>query len=308
MPPTRLALIGLGKIARDQHLPAIAGNDSFTLAATVDPKAPGIPGVAHLDTVAALRADGPEIDAAILCTPPQQRYGLAADCLARGLHVLLEKPPAATLGEVESLRAIAARSGATLFAAWHSRFAPFVEPARAWLAERSIRKVAVTWHEDVRVWHPGQRWIWEPGGLGVFDPGINALSILTMILPHAMHVDLAKLTYPANRAAPIAASLSLRDYVGRPISVDLDWRPTGAARWDIEAETDAGFLRLTSGGAALFLPSGTHSQEPREYSDLYQYFATLIQNRTSDLDIVPMRLVADAYLRGSRETVEPFHD
>jgi D-galactose 1-dehydrogenase len=43
--------------------------------------------------------------------------------------------------------------------------------------------VNVIWREDVRVWHPGQDWIWQPGGLGVFDPGINALSIITHILP-----------------------------------------------------------------------------------------------------------------------------
>ena len=41
----------------------------------------------------------------------------------------------------------------------------------------------IIWKEDVHHWHPGQRWIWEPGGFGVFDPGINALSVLTEILP-----------------------------------------------------------------------------------------------------------------------------
>ena len=51
-----------------------------------------------------------------------------------------------------------------------------------WLAGRTIRRVECTWKEDVRVWHPGQAWIWEPG-IGVFDPGINALSVLTRILP-----------------------------------------------------------------------------------------------------------------------------
>ena len=53
-----------------------------------------------------------------------------------GKHVLLEKPPGATLAEVEALTRLAEASGTTLFAAWHSRYAPGVAPARAWLAER----------------------------------------------------------------------------------------------------------------------------------------------------------------------------
>ena len=46
-----------------------------------------------------------------------------------------------------------------------------------------MKRLLVTWKEDVRHWHPGQQWIWEAGGFGVFDPGINALSIVTKIMP-----------------------------------------------------------------------------------------------------------------------------
>jgi D-galactose 1-dehydrogenase len=105
--------------------------------------------------------------------------------LEHGRHVLLEKPPGATVGEVHALADLARRQGVTLFASWHSRHAPAVEPARAWLAGRKILGVTITWKEDVRVWHPGQKWIWQAGGLGVFDPGINALSILTHIIRRA---------------------------------------------------------------------------------------------------------------------------
>ena len=34
----RLAIVGLGKIARDQHIPAIAGSDGIELAAIADPQ------------------------------------------------------------------------------------------------------------------------------------------------------------------------------------------------------------------------------------------------------------------------------
>ena len=52
------------------------------------------------------------------------RFAVAQAALAAGLHVLLEKPPAATLGAFDLLAAQARAAGVTLFAAWHLRFAP----------------------------------------------------------------------------------------------------------------------------------------------------------------------------------------
>lgn len=308
MQPIRVAVIGLGKIARDQHLPAIAGNASFRMAAVVNPDGSDIEGLVCRESLGDLFREGPAVDAVVICTPPQVRYALASEALAQGVHVFLEKPPGATLAEVAALEAQAISKGVTLFAGWHSRFAAGVEPARAWLAEQHIKRVSIVWREDVRVWHPGQAWIWEPGGLGVFDPGINALSIATHILPRAFFLDSAVLSTPANRAAPIAAEMVFSDTSGVEISMDLDWRQTGPQSWDIVVETDAGSLKLSQGGAVLELPGGIQHDEDREYPALYARFAELIHNRGSEVDTTPLRHVADAFLRARRETVEAFDD
>ncbi len=308
MAAIRIAVVGMGKIARDQHLPSIAGNADFDFAASVSPRDPGVEGVANFTSLEALLADGPAIDAIALCTPPQVRYELAAMALAKRVHVFLEKPPGATLAEVDALEAQAAETGTTLFAGWHSRFAAGVAPAKAWLAERKIERVSIVWREDVRVWHPGQAWIWEPGGLGVFDPGINALSIATEILPQPFFLTAATLSTPANRAAPIAANLTFRSASGTPIGMDLDWRQTGPQSWDIVVETDAGTLSLAKGGAVLTLPSGTVHNDDEEYPGLYARFAALIRGGRSEVDTTPFTLVADAFLRGTRTSVEAFDD
>ncbi len=308
MDPIRIAIVGIGKIARDQHVPAIRGNGTFSLAATVSPHDAGLDGVPHLASLDELLTQGPAVDAIALCTPPQVRYDLAAHALSRGIHVFLEKPPGATLAEVEALKAQAAKVDVSLFAAWHSRFAAGVAPARAWLSERRIDKVSIIWREDVRVWHPGQAWIWQPGGLGVFDPGINALSIATHILPRPFFLKDATLVLPENQAAPIAADLHFRDTAGAAIHMDLDWRQTGPQSWDIIVETDAGTLKLSQGGAVLHLPSGSDHGEDIEYAGLYARFASLIRGGHSDVDTAPLRLVADAFLRGRREATDAFHD
>ena len=80
----------------------------------------------------------------------------------------------------------------------------------------------------MRKWHPGQAWIWEPGGFGVFDPGINALSIVTEIVPQPIFLTAARLVFPQNRAQPIAADLMFADASGAErVEANFDWRQTG---------------------------------------------------------------------------------
>jgi D-galactose 1-dehydrogenase len=302
----RVAIVGVGKIARDRHIPAIAGTEGIELVAIVDPRT-SLDGVAHFATLGELLGSKLDIDAVALCTPPQARAALAAAALKAGKHVLLEKPPGATVSELTPLIATARETGRTLFAAWHSRFAPAVEPARAFLAERRIKSVVVEWKEDVRVWHPGQAWIWEPGGLGVFDPGINALSILTRILPRPFFLNGADLSFPSNRAAPIAADLVFSDDTGLPIRVAFDFRQTGQQTWDIRVETDAGRLTLSGGGRRLTHDDRTViDKDKAEYPAIYRRFAELIAHRVSDVELSPLVHVADAFMLGRRHDVEPF--
>lgn len=308
MTALRIAIVGLGKIARDRHVAAIAETDGVTLAAVASPH-DSLPDLPHFTTLEALLRDGLPIDAVAICTPPQARCRIAATALAAGKHVMLEKPPGTSPGELDPLIALAERTGKSLFAAWHSRHAAAVEPARHWLASRRIRSVQVEWKEDVRVWHPGQRWIFEADGFGVFDPGINALSILTSILPEPVTVTAADLCFPANCAAPIAARLSLSDRNGLPVAAAFDFRQTGPQTWTIAVATDEGELLLSSGGARLALDGQVMIDGVnREYPALYRRFAELAATASSDVDLAPLRLVADAFRLGKRDIVEPFED
>lgn len=304
----RLGLVGVGKIARDQHIPAIAASPDFEIVATasLDGHVDGVPAYGSIEAMLA----GPEtIDAVAMCQPPQARFAAARAALDAGKHVLLEKPPGATLSELAILAGSAEDRGLTLFATWHSRFAPAVEPARQWLAGRRIRRVEVEWKEDVRHWHPGQAWIWEAGGLGVFDPGINALSIVTAILPEPFFLTGATLSFPENRRAPIAADLAFTDALGTEIVAAFDWRQTGPQTWDIRVATDDGELVLSKGGDRLAVDGAEQSLPPEaEYPGIYQRFAGLIAGGRSELDPAPLRHVADAYLRGEHRFVEPFVD
>lgn len=303
-----LALVGVGKIARDQHIPSIAGGPDFELAVAVS-RHGKVDGVENFENFDAFLAARPDVKVVSLCTPPEVRFDMAKKAIAAGRDVLMEKPPATTLGEAEALSALAAEAGVTLFATWHSRFALGVEPARIWLSDKTIKTVSIVWKEDVRRWHPGQAWIWEPGGFGVFDPGINALSILTAVVPGPILVERSTLEFPENKKQPIAASIAMRTVDGAPVSAEFDWRQEGPQTWDITIETDQGLLRLSKGGSELYIGDALHTAGPdREYAGIYERFGALIRARESDTDYQPLRLVADSFLCGERKVVASFED
>ncbi|OYU39660.1 MAG: D-galactose 1-dehydrogenase [Pseudorhodobacter sp. PARRP1] len=300
----KIALVGIGKIAIDQHVPAIANSPDWELAATVSRKG-AVEGVESFTDFAAFLAARPDVPVVSLCLPPVPRFDYAEAALNAGRHVMLEKPPGATLAEIHALQALAAAKGLTLYTTWHSRMAQAVAPAKAWLADKTIRKAHITWREDVRKWHPGQDWVFEPGGMGVFDPGINALSILTEILPAPVHLTAASLEFPSNRQTPIAAKLTFSGNV----TADFDWRQTGPQTWDIHVETDHGPMALRMGGNVLEIngkPAGGENTIMGEYPALYARMAELVATKASEIDLTPMVHVADALTLGRRLETEAF--
>ena len=179
------------------------------------------------------------------------------------------------------------------------------------LAGWTIKRLLVTWKEDVRHWHPGQQWIWEAGGFGVFDPGINALSIVTRIMPEPVFIKSSSLEFPANRDAPIAANLAFSMSHGQgDLQAVFDWRQTGPQTWDIEVETEAGLtLKLTHGGSCLEIGGReVVKEDPAEYQAIYRRFDELLNARQSEVDTAPFRLVADAFMIGKRVQVDAFED
>ena len=294
-----IGLIGIGAIATKKHLPSIAANPDFKLvaAASLAGTAPGVP--VYADHHAMLAAH-PEIAAVIICTPPTARLAIAAEILATGRAVMLEKPPAATPGGLAHLVGLAVRHNAVLHTAWHSQYNEPVDRARALLAGRKIKRLHMVWKEDVHKWHPGQTWIWEAGGFGVFDAGINGLSILTRILDRPLFATGATLHMPSDAAVPVTAQVTLSDGSDAVITGDFDWAWTGPDTREIAIETaDGQAITLLSSGARLLVDGVVVLDGARdEYGAIYRDFATLLTSGRSSIDGAPLALVADIFLVG----------
>jgi len=307
--PIRIAIIGYGKIAEDQHVPSIEANGRFELVGTSSRSGQGV-GQKFTDWRELIRSiDG--LEAVAITTPPAPRYAIARECIEAGLHCLLEKPPTAGLAEIADLDCLAQGKGVTLFTTWHAQHHSTVEQAARALAGKRIRLMQIHWHEDVHKWHPGQQWIWQPGGFGVFDPGINAFSIATKIFPGGLFVESATLSIPENAQTAIAADVTCYSpEADGPLTASLDWRRTEGEEWTITVEaTDGTSVRLEDGGARLILNGEASGDDGvGEYPDIYRTFLDLIDQRRSLVDVTPLRLVADCLLVGGHSIVEAVHD
>jgi D-galactose 1-dehydrogenase len=161
MPNRKVCIVGVGKIAVDQHVPAINDSPDWELAATVSRQG-SVEGVPTFRDFDVMLSERPDIEVVSLCLPPQPRFQYARKALKAGRHVMLEKPPGQTLAEVHHLERLAEEAGVTLFATWHSRMGKGVAGAKAFLAGKEVVDGTISWKEDVRQWHPGQEWVFEP--------------------------------------------------------------------------------------------------------------------------------------------------
>jgi D-galactose 1-dehydrogenase len=197
-----------------------------------------------------------------------------------------------------------------LYATWHSRYNKAVDEAKKRLKGKHVSFMRVTWKEDVNKWHPGQQWIAEPGGFGVFDPGINALSVVTKILPEPIYVESARIEVPENWSTPIGVDVTFKrgDGIGTDMSAVFDWRQRGEQTWDIDIKTREGMvMKLSKGGSVLHI-DGKLMMEAKleEYEMIYAKFVRLLKAKTSETDYSPLQLECDAFMLAKPVVVSRF--
>ncbi|HQR88458.1 MAG TPA: Gfo/Idh/MocA family oxidoreductase, partial [Caulobacter sp.] len=64
----RVGIVGVGKIARDQHIPAVAADPGLELVAVASRSHADV-GVPAFESLEEMLDQGPELDAIALCTP-----------------------------------------------------------------------------------------------------------------------------------------------------------------------------------------------------------------------------------------------
>jgi len=84
------------------------------------------------------------VDAVTIAAPTHLHHDLALECIARGVHLLVEKPIASNVAEGRSIVAAARRAGVTLMVGHVERFNPAVESIKRWIKDQDILSIAIT--------------------------------------------------------------------------------------------------------------------------------------------------------------------
>lgn len=319
MPPFYFVLVGCGEIAKKQHIPILQGRSDFFLRAIVD-VAPttGSPEVPVFATVTEALEVFPDINAAVLCTPPQFTLEYIRQTLNSGLHVFVEKPPGRDHEALAECEALAYQRGVTLFTAYHSTASPAMGPAKEWIKQHwPVVDVTIQWKEAANKWHRGQVWVTRAEGYGVLDAVLNALSIVDELLLEngpdtIMHVK-SHLLVPRNWGSPIAGETTLRcgDCV---ITAHYDWNYTEGEVWTIGfTGADGAQMELVDGGAQMYVGgqevTGHDKQDDvlrPEYEELYRRFVELVHCHKSEIRPTPLRLINQILQSGTFEETEDY--
>jgi predicted dehydrogenase len=156
----RIGLVGCGRLAEAGYLPALALTRRVDLVAVVDPDPArrtrvgrlaadaGHRAAAHPDVDSMLGGGG--LDAVVVASPVDTHVDAATASAARGLPVLVEKPPASDIAGAEALAALRPAPWIGL----NRRFDPGVAELRPVVPADGHVQLSIELHYRRRSWQP----------------------------------------------------------------------------------------------------------------------------------------------------------
>ena len=123
-----------------------------------------------------------DIDAIIVCTPPDCHLPMCQAALENGKHVLVEKPLARNPAEAEKLVKLAKKTGLTLKCGFNHRHHPAVQQARKWFDQGIIGEAIFIRAEYGIGGRPGYEQDWRvkneiSGGGQLMDQGMHVIDL-----------------------------------------------------------------------------------------------------------------------------------
>jgi predicted dehydrogenase len=143
----RVGVVGVG-IMGSNHARVFAGLPGTELVGIADPDRKQAEFVANtlgcsaVDDVESLLDLG--IDAVTVAAPTHLHRDIALACIARNVHVMVEKPVASTVEEGHEIIGAAKRAGVTLMVGHVERFNPAVEAIKEAIRNEDILSIAIT--------------------------------------------------------------------------------------------------------------------------------------------------------------------
>ncbi|MBI2938862.1 MAG: Gfo/Idh/MocA family oxidoreductase [Chloroflexi bacterium] len=138
----KTGFIGAGTRANGAHYPAVARIEDARIEAICDLDAARLAKTADKYGVERRYADyhrmlaEVDLDVVYVIMAPQHHVPIVLDCLNAGKHVLVEKPPAMSVRELETMIETAERNGCLTAVGFQRRYAPVAQEVRRLVLER----------------------------------------------------------------------------------------------------------------------------------------------------------------------------
>jgi len=263
----RVGIVGVGGIARNEHLPAWAKIPFAEVIAAADLSEPALQRVGDAFGIphrfkAWQELVQLDLDIVDICTPNRTHTPIVLGALESGKHVLCEKPLATTSAEVRTLADASRRAGRLLMTAHNYRFQPVSRQTKALIDAGMLGEIYYARAQFLRrrLLPPAATFIERQlsGGGPVFDIGVHILDLAYWFLGAQQ---------PVSVSAFVDAKLAHRPDLGG------GWGDWDRARFDVE-DFAAGFVRFANGTTLTLETSWLAFQPERELIRL-QCFGTL---------------------------------
>jgi predicted dehydrogenase len=193
-PRYRVAIVGTGGIATAHATAITALAERATLVAVCDTDKGRADAFAakwgdssvYTDIDELLRTERPDL--VHICTPPGSHVSLAERCLHAGVPALIEKPPALSLAEMDTLATAQRETGVPVLTVFQHRFGGAAVRLRELLADGVLGRPLVAacntlWYRDAEYFAVPWRGSWAAEGGGpTIGHGIHQFDLLLSVL------------------------------------------------------------------------------------------------------------------------------
>lgn len=279
----RGALIGLGQVALNGHLPAWQKNTQFEIVAGIDTTESqkelyrkAVPNGRCYSTLE--ECDELKLDFVDICTPPHTHFSIVKKALERNLNVICEKPLVLSEDEIKLLEESSVKSSKVLLTVHNWKYAPICLKITELLRKNAIGKIQhCAWY----VLRNGpakttvmDNWRLDPkkaGGGILIDHGWHAFYLILNWLqkePKSVHATLENRQYedlPVEDTAKIKLEFENGSSGFTTAEVFLTWASRLRRNWGV-VEGEGGTLQIEDNLLRLTKKENTSQDFAESYS------------------------------------------